>query len=278
MSNERSFTAFAWNVRDGLADPKTASAIANVVAKIKPAIAVFGEAAPSPESVDVATNLFFRDGLRYWTAHALYNDEDDRLDRHGLYMIASRAIFQRPERFRAAGRTCMSAVTLDGELGFVGMHGFDRDQSSKGGHDKKRIRQMKEVVGHLGEIGVAKAVIGGDLNSMLPNQRIARMLGMAVPLTRLLPYKNPREQQTATERFGSLANRLSQMALGGPITYLQSQGFIHADPEARGTMHFGPIHADLDHFFGWNVEMNEFTLHPPESLSDHDAISVMVRY
>ena len=211
-----------------------------------------------------------------------YDDGDLRLDTHDLFMIASKRLFREPTPFRTLGgqwsRMFASAVTYDGKFGFVGMHGADRDQFSRDGHDMKRKAQMEAVLRHIGELGVEKAVIGGDLNAMSPERTLAKLLGVATSFTHLFPIKNPGEKQTKLERFGSLANRLSYMALGSSITLLEENDFVNADPEMKGTMHLGPIHADLDHFMGRGVEMDSFAVCPHGELSDHDAISVTIQY
>lgn len=274
MSKERQFTALAWNVKSGFSNQETAGHIADFVQELSPDIAIFSEAT-TPSGYGSISALRLQS---YWKCLVPYDDRDLRLDTHDLGMIVSKDMFQPPVPFRAFGRTFLHTVTLDGELGFIGMHGSDRDQFSRNGHDSKRVEEVKAALLHTASLGTQKLLFGGDFNAMAPGTMRARILRGLAPITRLLPMKNPGEEQTKMERFGSLTNRLSYMALGGSITYLMNQGFVNADAQARGTIHLGPIHADLDHFFGRGVEMSDFTIHPHQDLTDHDAISLTVRY
>lgn len=275
MSKEQSLKALAWNLEGGLSSAITAPRIVKFISDIDPDIAVFSEATTPAGETILADSI---SPSKYWKEKAPYDDADNRLDTHDLFMIASKNVFRQPEPFRAAGRTCFSAVTVDGGLGVVGMHGFDRDQFSKNGHDKLRVEQMKAVMQHIKVLGVNKVIIAGDLNSMMPGRQAARVLGSLAPFTRILPIKNPGEKRSNIEKIGSLANRMSYMALGGSIRYLQDNGFVNADLNANGTIHFGPIHADLDHFMvRGDVEVSDFSVHPRQE-PDHNAISVKIRY
>ena len=276
---KRKVEALAWNVAGGLSNDLLAPRITDFVMEFRPDIAVFSEASTPSKSHIKAQDILHTD---YWQIIVPYDDGDLRLDTHDLFMIASKRLFREPKPFRALGgqwsRMFASTVTYDGKFGFVGMHGADRDQFSRDGHDRKRKEQMEAVLRHIGELGVENMVIGGDLNTMSPKRPVAKLLGLAAPFTRLLPMKNPGEKQTKLEHFGSLANRLSYMALGSSIALLEENDFVNADPEMKGTMHSGPIHVDLDHFMGRGVEMDNFAVHPHGGLSDHDAISVTIHY
>lgn len=270
------FRALAWNVENNLGNPKRAGEILGLVAQHHPDIAFFSEATDGRDVVSSAAQI--ADVLGYWSVQPEYRDPDGRKDTHRYYMMGNPEVFKAPQVVTAAGRGALVAATKDSQASFVGVHAYDRDQFGKNRHDALRLHQMRELVSCVQPLPAESLVIGGDLNSMSPRTLRAQALSLLGPLAYRMPAKNPGEIQTKLERIGSLANRLTHMALGSSIAYLQGEGFTDANTELRGTKWLGPLGVDLDHFLGRNVQFGNFSVFPSRGLSDHDGIVVDVSY
>lgn len=200
-----------------------------------------------------------------------YDDDDGRVDRHRLIAVA------KPNIGEPAVRSCFgrNAFIFDPDslnVKIAGLHGYDRDYADVSLSDRLRTQQIGRAIDYLTP-GDTQAILLGDINSMHPEVFNARLLRALTPLAMKLPSGQPGEIQTKLMRAGSIAQRLTQMAVGGPITELESRGFRSSDPSNETTMPIGPIGIQLDHIMGRNIEMRAHEVHNFHPLSDHYAVS-----
>jgi hypothetical protein len=270
MVKTRDITVLAWNLRDGLSDPSRADALAEKIDEINPDIAIFSEGALEGHRVTrSAKAILERQDRRIYEAD--YMDIDDRRDRHRLVAVA-KPDFGEPSVRPAYGRNAFFFMNGTLPLKVAGLHGFDRDQESVKLSDEARVRQIKHTIARLALGPDSQAIVMGDLNSMYPNGFRATMLRAAMPVTDLLPYKNPGEDQSRMERLGSLSQRLARMATGGSLEVLREAGFSGSNPHRQGTMQVGPLSVQLDHILGRRVELYGHELVEPDDLTDHYGI------
>lgn len=261
----------AWNVRDGLAEPNKAEAIAEKIYEVDPDIAILTEGIPEkisiiPEAQEILEEL--------GAIHVRpYSDPDKRLDRHSLVAVA-RAEFGKPIISRPMHRV---AMTFPDANGFVvaGLHGFDRRNGNQDA-ENARWRQLASLIGSRAMQNVGPAIILGDLNAMharAPQRDVLKTVGK---LARKFTPGEPGHEQSRLKRGVSLAMQLGSMATGDALHMTRREGFIDADLDRQPTMRKGPIAVQLDHILVRQAIVRSFAIHPHEGLSDHDAISAVV--
>lgn len=259
----------AWNVQDNLNNP----AVHKRVIVTSPDIAVLPEAVPQKTGLSAETRLAFYDAGYTVISHP-YNDEDGRPDYHSLVVIAKQELVRGAEyKTVFVGRTALQIV-MDNGLTFTGVHLDDRSESSRFTQAHKLIHEVirKPADG-------TQDIIAGDFNSMHPNHGWAPMLRSARGISKLLPSKEPTDPYMSNmnrlERFGSLSQRLSQMALGKTIELFEKEGFKETSLDYRPTIAKWPIGVQIDHILyrGEGIEVVAPTLvEPHKGLSDHCSI------
>ena len=265
-------TVVAWNVKDGLADPKRAEQISRLIQAQQPLFVVISEAAPAssqlcPDVVEALGNAI--GGV----AVVEYGDADERKDTHCL-VTAAHGSLGSPTEIRAGGRSALRYKSPDGTV-FVGYHGLDRIRGgSSTDHTTARVHQAREI---LESIGDASALVAGDLNEMYSPDAIAQRIRYASILTRLLPYGEPGEPHSKLARLGSLGTRLGAMARGEALRLYEEAGFLDADPAHEPTMRMWRIGVQLDHIvYRGRLSVGNFAVVPVGELSDHSMITAHI--
>lgn len=261
----------AWNVLDAFSDPGRARGVLEVVQADRPDVAVFSEAWRESEDHLVDGLLGDLSDIGYTAVHGLYDDNDGRLDRHGILGIVRNELVadQKPQLISLGSRNAAHIPFIDeasgAEIDFFGAHLDDRSE-------KRRLAQASQLVARAGLS--ERAVIGGDFNAMYRNDRLAKVLRPLGSIAQRLPTVDPRPdfKPPKLQRFGSLASRLTAMATGTTMQQFEAAGFEDADPERQPTK--GPF--ALDHIVVRGLEVTEQRTHPKSPLSDHRALSVHV--
>jgi endonuclease/exonuclease/phosphatase family metal-dependent hydrolase len=268
----------AWNLHDAFSrEEGSAQAVQDQIFTIGPDIAVLPEArsegAPLGDSVIAA---FKSEG--YNTYESNYEDQDSRKDRHGLIVIAKSEAVKDSRVVPLAGRNAIQ-LSLQNNVDFLGLHLVDRvptgDNISVGG-EIQRLRQTTAALKILGE----RAIAAGDFNAMPGSSLRARLLRVIKPLVHLLPSTEP-EPEVAYDmfgRFGSLSQRLSDMATGRTLVAWDEAGFIDADQGHKPTMAKGPLGFQLDHIFARGVlPSGNAEVRPNHGLSDHKILTATIK-
>lgn len=267
----------AWNVADGLTDPNRTKQIQETLLAKEPDIAILSEARKEDYTVPrEIINDFQHEG--YEIFDTLYNDQDERRDRHGLVVVARPELVDVGDAPTLAGRSAL-LLALDGGTQFMGAHFVDRTVIDSGkrsvGGEHQRVAQAQVALKLLGE----RAIIAGDLNAMHGSDKIARRLRVARGITKLLPSMEPglTLQDSKLRRIGSQSQRLADMARGDTLAILERAGFQDANSNHAPTMGKNGIHVQLDYILVRGVEIVRPTeVHPGNGLSDHNMITATV--
>ncbi|HSX32563.1 MAG TPA: endonuclease/exonuclease/phosphatase family protein [Candidatus Saccharimonadales bacterium] len=265
----------AWNVLDAFSDEQRARGVLKVVAEERrPDAALFSEA--WREGKDGLLDKVFEDLDRngYVVTHGLYQDNDGRQDRHGIVGIVrkERVADQRPQLISLSSRNAVHMPLVSADHGtetvvdFFGAHLDDRLEGRRLAQAVRLIR-VAEFSSH--------ALIGGDFNAMQRGDPSAKALRFVRPIARRMPTVEPRPdfKPPKLKRIGSLASRLTDMATGTTMQRFEEAGFRDTDPKNRPTK--GPFM--LDHIVTRGLEVIGQETHAKSPLSDHRAISALVR-
>lgn len=275
MVNTREVTLLAWNVKDGLSDPRRADAIAEKVAAVNPDLALFSEGSAGDFGVRSSAKRILESagGIVY---EADYNDFDDRLDKHRLVALA-KPDMGAPAVLPNFGRNGFYFSPPSLPVKIAGLHGLDRDQNDVSFSDEARLRQIRHVLQRLELTIDSQAIILGDLSALHPDDIVANIIRAVSPLFEMLPSKNTGEKQSILEHVGSVSQRLGQMAIGSSLAELQAASFYDADRHHHATVKLGMVGVQLDHIMGKRVELVHDHNIKPDGLSGHSAVVAKAR-
>lgn len=256
----------SWNVQELTGQPERMPGVMSEIQGLDTDVIVlqeaFTEETPTSDVLALRTNL---QGMGYVsTIDVLYDDDDGRLDRHGMIM-ASR-VEASLSQVRLAGRNAIKACLQDEEsrhpITVVGAHFDDR-------HEQTRQEQAFAAVVLLAS--AERACIVGDLNALHEESKQARVLRSISSMVRHLPYTNPYPgQPMSLQRVGSIAQRLCGMADGGTIQILRDGGYRDADKNRQATWRGV---AQIDHIMHNNkLVATSFEL-GAAGLSDHRPVT-----
>lgn len=287
-------TVLAYNIKDGFNDSERAPRLMATFDQVDPDVAVFSEAyavGNFTNCAEVAEDFHERG---YMVSDIGQDVEPDRGDLHGLVVVARNERVQRIDVVQLAGRYALAATMKDEETDrqyrFVGAHGDDRSEQS-------RLASTEALLDYLEAETDMPTVYAGDLNTMRRGSMVARALRLARPAALLLPSAppDPGNPTKGLKRVGSLAQRVTAMAKGGPLELLGQHGFYDADPTDTPTMIERGLAVKLDHIMlsgmgedgaGRHFHVEEHTVHAPNAAeraglydpaSDHRAISARLR-
>jgi len=269
----------SWNLKDALSDAERVDDVLSWVETEQPDVAAFQEALREGYTQHLARAVGELASLGYAASLVDYEDGDGRADRHMLMMIAKRERLA-PVPYgsvRMAGRNALRMSLRDDQAGgtlvdVYGAHLDDRFASN-------RLCQARDLTRNR---RVVDTVLLLDGNNVHRNTAMARALRLAKPIAHLLPTANPDPdvKPPKLKRIGSLAQRMTGMADGRALQYLQEDlgvnGFVDADPCHQPTMPSKRPFLQLDHIMHdrmMRVDDGSFRVYPHNDLSDHRAIS-----
>ncbi|HWB38620.1 MAG TPA: endonuclease/exonuclease/phosphatase family protein [Candidatus Saccharimonadales bacterium] len=234
-------TVAAWNVRDAFSEAYPTVNVLSEFRQLNPDVAVISEAYAEGKTTLVDGVLEAFDAQGYHVTDVPYNDDDGREDRHNMIVLARKEFVASTAPIRLATRTAV-ALTLrhpdtKREIDLYGVHLDDR-------HEERRLGQATTLLADVDPN--TPTVIAGKFNALDRTDPDARKLRMVAPLTKLLPSKDPapggRRSPIFPRRFGSLAQRLTEMADGGTMAVFDEAGFTDADSQHLPTK--GRFHLD----------------------------------
>lgn len=259
MSNGigRPLEVVAWNLRDGVNRPEVYEAIVSAEFDI----GIFPEALAEDERVETdAGNTFAKAGYDGYLQ--AYDDDDGRLDRHNLLVLARPELVVHADAVRLAGRSAIF-LTLHGGTQVAALHLDNRTE-------KRRLAQAQAATEKIG----ATAIMAGDFNSMYPTDAIAHILRAMTPIAEILPAREPGRRMTPVHRIGSRAQWLTEMASGATMLHCAKAGFRDADPSNKPTIKSGLVAVQLDHviYRGRVTVLEPTVVESGKGLSDHSRI------
>lgn len=221
------------NIKDGFSSEKRAEDLVPRTLKGRPDAAVFLEAYAEHRLEPVAGVVEEFERYGYSVAHGLYEDDDDRQDRHGMMVIIKNELLGEapPAVIRLGGRSAIKATLApqDSEpFDLFAIHFDDRSEDS-------RLRMVADIARHadidergkfMGPTAVASSIVGLPKDEM-----VSRSLRFIRPAVSRLPQADPNPINLPPKwpyRFG-LARRLSGMALGMAYDQLEAYGVRSSD-------------------------------------------------
>jgi endonuclease/exonuclease/phosphatase family metal-dependent hydrolase len=270
-------TVLAYNAEDALSYPAKAGVVVNFVDTTRPDIAIFSEAFKAGDAAGITSlNHALNDFEAMGYALGVIDNQEagsGRPDAHGLLVLANEAMLEpRMQTVVLAGRKALqSSLVLPGSyrnFDFYGYHGNDLDEDS-------RLADTDSLLLHMGvsmdqPTVTSPTIVGGDLNSMRTRGLQALALRAAGPIMRRLPAEAPHEHGTGIKRKMSLAQRASEMVLGGPLKQLEAAGFTDLDDTNVPTVHENNLALKLDHILATEHFKNRQHTVLPELTIDGD--------
>jgi endonuclease/exonuclease/phosphatase family metal-dependent hydrolase len=230
------------NLCDGFSDERRIPDIFEEFEEIQPDIAVFPEAYKEGEEryLDDVKAIFDQQG--YVAVQQLYNDADNRQDRHGLIIAARHELALAYEPVRLAmSRSALQLLTYDPEteaqIDFYGVHFKDRPAPVR----------YEEAASLLEYVDPDRAaVVAGDFNNMKRSGRATVLRAMG-HVAGKFPQHEPGTPKPAKmmsrdgfryvpARLASLFSRLGEMARGDVIDAMMESGFYDDDQDHSPTM------------------------------------------
>ncbi len=280
----------SWNIKDGFSDADRIPLLLDGVFHCRPDFIVFPEAYAEGQEAQLDNVREDFDKQAYTTLHALYDDPDGRLDRHGIFAAARTDVLREAAVVSLAGRSAVRMLledpAADRRLDTVGAHFDDRTE-------ERRLQMVTDLRTDVWQIDTRREDGAGfalamDGNAMHRGDRYGRALRMSRCVTSWLPKQdpNPFEKPNPLLRAVSLGYRLGGMASGRTMAALEEMGLRDADPTHTPTMLADKPVVQLDHIMvssdvrvvGYQVfDRNaaaDHGLYTP--VSDHRAIAATV--
>jgi endonuclease/exonuclease/phosphatase family metal-dependent hydrolase len=261
---------FAWNVADGFSDQERSANILKVVQQQQPTAAVFSEAWHESEAHLLDDVLEAFEGLGYAVTPILYEDAEERDDRHGILGIVRTEAVDKPSRsIRLASRSAIHLSMADPEsddpIDLFGVHLNDRNESSR----LEQAHALLEIIGDS-----SPAVVGGDFNAMHRRGVWPQVLAVTAPLLHPIPEINYAPDYTPPKVHHILdgLRRASEMACGSTLQAFADVDFRDAHPQHRPTM----LMFNVDHILARGLQVIDRQIHAKTPDSDHQAISAVL--
>lgn len=255
------FTAATFNIHDGFSDESRLESIIDEIDRLNADVLVLPEAYREGDEWFLPAVDDELKTLGYDTAYFLYDDNDGRLDRHGI-MALSRLGDIKARAVHLSGRTAVGFQASGVEI--IGVHYDDRSESV-------RRTQNQDVIDQ------SPGLIMGDMNSA---GRWGRLL---TPLraTTLLPARFPSQTQPEIrgwERASNIVQRIGAMAGSRVARDLRTAGYVDADPSHQATWPSRRPLMQLDRIVGhsWVVHVRDAQTGSAVDGLDHSPVKAIV--
>lgn len=248
-------TVMSYNVAGALSDGDKAMAVLDQVELHNPTVAVFPEAYRSGH--DNIHEHVFEDLESMGYAFASVDQEvsDPRPDARGILVVAKKELVAGLGSIPLAGRYAIKADMYnpgtDKPMLFFGHHGNDKNEALRVEDLDALIRDYLPLATDAdGHRNITDPTIyAGDGNTMRRGGVLPAALRAAGPFVRRLPSvePNPDVEQSGLKRKASLAQRLSEMAIGDADAMLEEIGLRDIDPYNEPTMRKFGLAVKIDH-------------------------------
>lgn len=266
-----SINIVSYTVRDAFGDFNRGPDVRDHILDQDPTAAFFAEAynAHEPGAIDDITEDFVAAG--YGVIHVPQELVDtDRPDAHGAMLIAKDEVLAGLRAVPLAGRYALLAEMYDPETDtdydVFGLHANDKGESWR----NDDVDALGDYFPVSPDGGFATPTIvttqGGIISraGLMPG-----LLRAAGPVVRHLPASEPGAEPSTNpilrrlERFGSVSQRLSDVAIGAAYETLEGYGLDNADPTMHPTLKQAGISLKFGHILhSPQFSVLDHTVHP----------------
>lgn len=226
------------------------------------------------------------ENMGYNVVAQLYEDSDNRRDRHGLMMIGREDLVLESWPVRLAGRTALQLAVYDEQsacsVDVVGVHLDDRLEITR----VEQVLSLLEYLEQLWDTVQKRPVVAvGDFNAMKDGMRasILRTVGYVASLLPQLEPGTPKPENMFSmeglcyipPRLASLYSRLGGMATGETLRILLASGFRDDNqPHASTATNNFPI-AEIDHIVARDADVSDYKV-VSNSFTDHRQVRAII--
>ena len=281
-----------WNVAGALGDNEREEQALEKIKRLDADVVILPEACKAGLALDTALMVQTQLGSEYVVAHVEYEDKDDRLSSSAMLLLNRLPADSLTTAVRIGSRNAIYARVIDPGNGIVlrglGVHFDDRSEATRLLQAREAFYVLRdseaiddivvEARNHIGDRQEfdGPQFIAGVLNSM-PRRLVRARLGRSALR---LPAVYPtfvRPEISRFDRAANIASRLGGMSSGRTLQYLESVGFMGADPSHSPTWPARWPLAQLDHIMvAGDARVSMSTIHDDTGLSDHRAITATI--